>query len=766
MTVSANFSCSRRRTAVRILLINLLGASTAFASILHFGQQIDTRRLEQLQVSHFSNESQTVLGNLDSLSLGENVPSFEEDLRRYRSWRTEFGKDEDSARFQTLLRAEDAFVKAVRAEKAVVIKGDMASARHLDETEVHPSFDRLTAELTALNKALETEAERGIQVGSALTAAIFFLSACAIAGLMIRSRRQVELAVSLEMSQQSIEFSERRLMSLVQNSTDVIALVDREGVVSMVSGACEAVLGTGSEKIQGLSIFNLIDPADRVRVRHLFAELVDEGLSRASAEGKILNAHGEVKDFGLQMANLLDDPSVNGVSLTFHDLTERKRFEQELVHHAFHDRLTALPNRALFIDRLTHRLKATESGTGFAVLFIDLDNFKIVNDSLGHEAGDTLLMEISSRIQSLVRPVDTVARLGGDEFTVILDEVETAGHAMELAERIQRALQLPVSLSDREVFVGCSIGVVMSDDTSDDAAGLLRDADTAMYEAKTAGKSRAALYDKSMGLLAMDRMELESDLRLAVQENQFFLVYQPIIDMSTGRVREVEALIRWSHPERGIIMPLVFIPLAEEIGLITSIGNWVLREACARLAEWNRGLEEPIRVSVNVSGRQLQEKKFISDVKEIVTESGLNPNLIELEITESVMMKDLDRTKEILTQLQEIGIHIAIDDFGTGYSSMAYLSQLPIDCLKIDRSFVTPLGVDIRADRVVQAMITMAEGLGLSITGEGIETNEQRTTLQVMGCQYGQGYLFDRPMEGERIAKLLSPVSAELPLAA
>ncbi len=753
--------------SVRIVLFNVLGASIACASILHLGQQIDARHQEQLQVSHFTGDIKTVLGNLDSLLLGEEVPSFERDFNKLRSWADLFAKDEDPDRFKVLIDAEKGFEKATKNQQVAIAQGKKPFARRLDRSETDPAFNRLMAELAAQNKALEAEAANGKQVSATLVALVMLFSAFAISGLTIRSRKQVESAVLMEVNQQSVEVSARRLTSLVQNSTDVIALADRNGVVSMISGACEAAWGIPPEAIQGLPVFNFIDPADRARVRHLFAELVEQGLPRASFEGKILNADGELKDFELQLANLLDDPDVKGVSLTFHDLTERKQFEKEMSHHAFHDRLTTLPNRALFMDRLTHRLKTNElEAGGFAVLFIDLDNFKIVNDSLGHESGDALLIEVAARLQSAVRRADTVARLGGDEFTVIFDEVTTAAEAVEIAERIQRSLLSPVNLSDRDVFVGCSIGIVMSSDSSRDAAGLLRDADTAMYEAKASGKSSVALFDKKMGLLAMDRMELESDLRLAVQENQFFLVYQPIIDMSTGRVSEVEALIRWAHPHRGVIMPMTFVPLAEEVGLITKIGNWVLSEACAQLAEWNRNLAEPIRISVNVSGRQLQEKRFVSEVKAIVARSGLDPKLIELEITETIMMKDLDMMKEIFSQLQAIGICIAIDDFGTGYSSMAYLSQLPIDRLKIDRSFVNQLGDDSRADSVVQAMITMAEGLGLAITGEGIETNQQRMALQVMGCQFGQGYLFDRPLSEAVMTDLLVHKPSKMPLAA
>ncbi len=742
----------------RITAAVFVVAVTTFVAICAFGKQIDDRRLEQLQVARIETQIARVVGDMDGLSIGEDVDDFQEDVRLMNLTVNSITDNGGRTSRLPLHEAYREFTLSVKKQWAAIAAGDMSKARQIDTAATDPAFDRLDREMTNLNVRLESEASIWVVLIQATTALSMLGGALTVTRLLIRYREQVESTVVLELRQQSASAGERRLKSLIQNSSDVIVLVSGDGTVTMVSDACERAWGQTADALVGKSVFDLIETEDASRIRRLFDESVLVDTAQIASEGKVVCSDGGVKEFELHFANLLDDPDVSGVLLTFHDLTERKKFEQELAHHAFHDRLTALPNRALFLDRLTHRLKAREiDGNNFAVLFIDLDNFKVINDSLGHDAGDKLLIEVAARLQSVVRPVDTVARMGGDEFTIILDEAANADEAVEVGERILKALVTPLSLGDREIFVTSSIGVVMASDSTLDAAGLLRDADTAMYEAKGNGKAGVTVFEASMNLHAVDRMELESDLRVAIENEQFFLAYQPIVDMDTGRLRDVEALIRWQHPVRGVVAPLSFIPLAEETGLICAIGRWALREGCGQLARWNEGLqgEDRLRISVNVSARQVQEKGYIAEILATVTEFGIEPRLVELEVTETAMLNDLVKMKGVFDELRKIGFRIAIDDFGTGYSSMAYLSHLPVDTLKIDRSFVIPLGEDDRAIGVVQAMITMAHTLGLGITGEGVETHEQLKSLQVMGCDLGQGFLFDRPMTPESVTQLL-----------
>jgi diguanylate cyclase (GGDEF)-like protein/PAS domain S-box-containing protein len=694
---------------------------------------------------------------MDSMLLGEQVEELKGDVEQMdRTLDIVAGSSVELA--TPLKNAHDLFHQAIDAQLKAQKTGGIPAAKRLDQDRTDPAYERYKDEIASIYKKLEAGVLFWIWLVSIATISVLALSAALVAVLILRFRRQVESNVVLELEQEAAQTSERRLKSLMSSSSDVIALIDLSGNVGFVSDACEGAWGRTAEDMKGQPVYAFVDPSDVPGLKAAIDQCAS-GQTGAHLEAQILCVGAEPRLFDIQAASLLDDTGAGGVVLTFHDLTERKRHENELSYHAFHDRLTKLPNRALFLDRLSHRLKASENGgRDFAVLFIDLDNFKIVNDSLGHEAGDTLLIEVAARLQASVRAADTVARMGGDEFTIILDTSDGTSLAIETAERIQRALVIPVSLGEREVFVTSSIGIVLASQSGSDAASILRDADTAMYHAKGNGKAALAVFEPGMNLEALDRLELESDLRVAIQEEQFSLVYQPIVDIASGRLREVEALIRWNHPERGLVSPNAFIPLAEETGLICAIGKWVLRESFRQVQEWNEGLapSECVLLSVNVSGRQFQEKEFVQDLRALIAEVGIDPKLVELEVTETAMLSDLSKMRNVFAELREIGFRVAIDDFGTGYSSMAYLSQLPVDKLKIDRSFVIPLGQDDRADGVVQAMITMARTLGLGITGEGIETAEQLRALQEMGCDLGQGFLFDRPLSPEAVGRILT----------
>jgi len=435
-----------------------------------------------------------------------------------------------------------------------------------------------------------------------------------------------------------------------------------------------------------------------------------------------------------------------------------KRLEQ-LTRQAFRDPLTNLPNRALFMDRLTHGLtRAQRRHEHLAVLFLDLDRFKVVNDTLGHAVGDQLLVEVSRRLTSALRPGDTVARLGGDEFGILLEDVADAETAEAVALRVEESLGTPYRFEGREVFVTASIGIALSSAKLGLPEEILRDADLAMYHAKAKGKARHEVFDGSMSAPALDRMDLEMDLRSAISRHEFRLHYQPILRLDTGKITEVEALIRWQHEKRGLLQPDEFIGLTEETGLIVPIGQWVLSEACkqARLWQVEYPTTPPLVMSVNLSAKQFQNPKLVEEITQALDESGLAASCLKLEITESTVMQDAPVTLTKLNELKELGVRLAIDDFGTGYSSLGYLKRFPVDTLKIDRSFVKGLSPDGGDNAIVRAVVTVAKSLNMDVTAEGVETEGQLAELKALGCDRGQGFLFARPVTAERVAPLLA----------
>jgi diguanylate cyclase (GGDEF)-like protein/PAS domain S-box-containing protein len=448
-----------------------------------------------------------------------------------------------------------------------------------------------------------------------------------------------------------------------------------------------------------------------------------------------------------------------GAVITFKDITQRRQMEAQLAYQAFHDPLTALPNRALFLDRLDRALlRSARHQTQLAVLFLDLDRFKVINDSLGHAAGDHLLVQVAQRLQACIRTTDTVARLGGDEFTILLDDTSDLAGAVQIAERIVAALAAPFTLNGHELFITTSIGIVLSTPGQDSSDDLMRNADIAMYQAKAQGKARYEVFNSHLNAQAMARLRLEADLRRAIERGEFVIYYQPQIDLVTGQMQGLEALVRWEHSERGLIAPVEFIPVAEETGLIRPLGQWVLAEACRQVQEWSARYPSavPAVLSVNLSAQQVNQPGFVDEVARVLARTGFEPRRLQLEITESVIMNDAPATLVTLRALKELGVQLAIDDFGTGYSSLSYLKRFPVDVLKIDRTFVTGLGHDAEDTAIVQAIITLANTLGLHVTAEGVESAAQLAQLQALGCQLGQGYYFAKPLSCERVGALLA----------
>lgn len=441
------------------------------------------------------------------------------------------------------------------------------------------------------------------------------------------------------------------------------------------------------------------------------------------------------------------------------EVTERKIVEEQLRRNAFHDSLTGLPNRLLFMERLSQTVERAHEDPNyrFALLFLDLDRFKVINDSLGHMIGDQLLIAIARRLESCLNKHDTVARLGGDEFTILLENIKSDADATKVAERVQKALSTPFNLSGHEVFTSASIGITLSSTDFDCPEDLLRGADIAMYRAKAQGKACHEVFDHDMHTHVVALMQLENDLRRAVERQDFELYYQPIVALATGRIMGFEALVRWQHPEQGIISPAKFVPIAEETGLIIPLGQWVLREACRQLKQWQDEFssEPPLTVSVNLSSRQFSQPSLINQIRQILVETGIDAHCLKLEITESAIMENTESAMDMLLQLKAMGIQLSVDDFGTGYSSLGYLYRFPMDVLKIDRSFVSRVDVDGEKLELVRTIITLAWNLGMDVVAEGVETTKQLAQLKALKCEYGQGFLFSKPLPRLEAAKLI-----------
>jgi diguanylate cyclase (GGDEF)-like protein/PAS domain S-box-containing protein len=551
--------------------------------------------------------------------------------------------------------------------------------------------------------------------------------------------------------------SEARFRSLVAHSSDLITVLDAHGVVTYQSPSVERVLGYGAEELEGTQFDWLLSETDRPRLRRLIAGDGSGSSEAHTLECALTHKNGTSLRFEVQHTDLLHDEHVRGIVLNSRDVSERKEFEDQLAHQAFHDPVTGLANRALFSDRVEHALMRSQRGfPDIAVVFIDLDDFKTVNDSLGHAAGDSVLQEVARRLRIAVRPTDTVARFGGDEFAVLLESVNDSAQAADAAARILHALELAYEIDGKQVFPRASIGICLIDreDSVPEAAELLRNADVAMYMAKRDSKGSYRVFEPAMHERVVERLELRAELQQAIEADQLVLHYQPVVRLEGHEIVGVEALLRWEHPTRGTIPPNQFIPLAEETGLIIAMGRWVLNEACREGVEIQKRFEraEPLAISVNLSVRQLQSDSIVADVRCALETSGLPPESLVLEITESVMMSDTDFAVQRLEDLKALGVRLAMDDFGTGYSSLSYLSRFPVDILKMDRSFVGA-GENVALQ---SAIIALGASLELDVVAEGIELPEQEQSLHDLGCEIGQGFLFARPMPSSDLAAFLA----------
>jgi diguanylate cyclase (GGDEF)-like protein len=523
-----------------------------------------------------------------------------------------------------------------------------------------------------------------------------------------------------------------------------------------------SVFGHDAAALVGTRLTALVHPDDALTVQQFLLELsraapADLGATAGvlKREWRVAHASGGWMTADTVGTNLVHEPRIGGLVLNTRDVTEQSVIKEQYMHQAFHDPLTDMANRSLFLYQVGHALaRAQRQSQAVTVMFIDLDNFKTVNDSLGHAAGDRLLVEAARRLATCVRGSDLIARLGGDEFAVLLEETRDVTEALQVAERVGTAFARPFVLAGKEVFVTSSIGIARTEhgETSDE---LVRNADLAMYVAKQRGKGQSVLFEPRMHAAALQLLDMQADLSRAIDLDEFFLVYQPIVELATGHVIGAEALVRWRSPERGVVPPGVFIPLAEDTGLIVAIGRWVLRRACREARRWTDERRVPVRISVNLSGRQLQSQEIVEDVRQALEESGLDASQLVLELTESMAMQNTDLTMARLTALKALGVAIAIDDFGTGYSSLSYLQRFPVDILKIDKAFVDVVEQGTDGSVLATAIVGLSETLRMTAVAEGIETESQRQKLLSLGCEFGQGYLFAPALSTEEFWPLL-----------
>ncbi len=585
-------------------------------------------------------------------------------------------------------------------------------------------------------------------------------------GVYVRNvRANSAVPAQLTQSLQTARGSEEVFRSAFDCAAIGMALVSPKGKWLQVNRSLCEILGYTEEELLEKNFQDVTHPDDLGPTLASLKNLIKGKTHAYQAEKRYVRKGGELV-WGLWTAARIVESETNAMRLIFQvqDITERKLSEERLMHDAFHDALTGLPNRALLIDhiKLTIARSKRREGHLFAVLFLDLDRFKVINDSLGHMIGDQLLVGVARRLESCLRDGDTVARVGGDEFTILLEDIEHETEAVSVAERIEKEMSQPFHLSGHEVFTTVSVGIAPSSTGYEDPEDILRDADTAMYRAKSLGKARHEVFDKAMHAFAVNLLQLETDLRKALERREFYMLYQPIVALDDFRLCGFEALVRWQHPERGLISPMDFIPVAEDTGQIVAIGEWALFEACRQMRRWQKQFptDSPLFISVNLSSKQFMQPNLTEQVRSIIEKTKLNPRSLKLEITESAVMENIDTTTEMLRQLRELGVQLAIDDFGTGYSSLSYLHRFPIDTLKIDRSFVTRMVDNSENIEIVRTIVMLAQVLGMDVVAEGVETKEQLALLRKLGCENGQGYYFSRPTSTTEAEKIIADTCA------
>jgi diguanylate cyclase (GGDEF)-like protein/PAS domain S-box-containing protein len=565
-------------------------------------------------------------------------------------------------------------------------------------------------------------------------------------------------------AEEALREAHERFRSAFENAPIGMAMADLQGKILRANSAYGRIVGQTADQLCGVSLHSLTHPEDRESSKAEMARLVSSDSDGYQIENRCLHTDGHDVWTSVSVSCVRDNKGAPLYLIgQIEDVTERRALRERLAYAAIHDPLTTLPNRVLFMDRLEVALsRSVRSQRRSAVIFLDLDHFKLVNDSMGHTAGDELLQAVAHRLRESVRPGDTVARFGGDEFVVLCEEIVDETAAVEVSERLSAALGPAINLPEGEIFVTASQGVAISGEDGDSASGLVRDADTAMYMAKERGRARTMVFDPQRDSTALEQMHTRSQLHRALERGEFRIYYQPIVDLQNGRLAGVEALLRWEHPERGLLLPGEFLSMAEETGLIVPIGAWVLDVVCQQHVRWEQDRSErgaavmPIGVSVNLSPRQLAEPTFIDQVAEILRSTKIDPSALWLEITEGALATDTESTLRVLHGLRALGVRLSIDDFGSGYASLGYLKSFPVETVKIDRGFIEGLGRGKADATIVGAVVNLARSLGLHSVAEGVELSEQLDKLRSLGCEYAQGFLLGLPVSAEAVGDVLT----------
>jgi len=648
----------------------------------------------------------------------------------------------------------DNYVMSAGGQLILMQIGDFDKAKQVDFQTVSPHFDLMQHEVQ-----IAIEAEDKWAQGVALRARNELLAAAILAGaavliLFLRLQRQEHINQLETTERTALRESEERFRALTEQSTDIIFIADPSGQIKYASPSVYTVLAVHGDSLVGTNMIDRVHPDD-------FAKTMSTGPRSVAyrqnpiVEFRLRHADGRWLYFECVVRNLIQHKNIGGIVYNARNITERKQAQEQLLFNATHDALTGLPDRALFLGRLqsiVDRMKRHPHETA-AVLFVDIDDFKVVNDCYGHAIGDALIKEVSNRLRACLRSDGTIARMGGDEFTVLVEDVTDPSDAIRVAERIQSSFERPFLLEGLEVFKSMSIGIALtSPETS--AEAVLQNADIAMYRAKSQGKARSELFDRTMHEQVMSRLLLEAQLRYALQNEELTLHYQPIVAVDTRAVQGFEALLRWQASGSNSISPSTFVPVAEQCGLIIPISVWVLKKACLEAASWReRYSDTPLYVSINISSKHFSHAGFIGHVKDALEESAIDPQCITIELTESLAMNDVAATFQTMSQLRTLGVKLSIDDFGTGYSSLSYLRRFPVDTLKIDQSFVKTMDAENYA--IVKTIIGLARNLELKVVAEGVETPYQHQLLALAGCGSAQGYLFAEPMPAKSVVPFI-----------
>ena len=755
-----------RNWAARPNLASVLGVLAA-ATIVSVGlssfhrNQEDQARSAQVLLNQIAIHT-TDINNLTWTALQQQTLSPDADAEM-RTARKELAKAVLSAQFHTyhtpalekVWPVLDSYMTSASKQWIFMQVGNFDQARQIDFQQVGPQFDSMQHQLHMAVAAEDNWAQgRALRGRNELLAAAIMAGAATLI-LFLRIQRQEHMNQLAVTERNTLRESEERFRALTEQSTDIILITDVSGRIQYASPSVQAVLAVRADDFVGSNFIDRVHPDDAEKIARTQLEPVAQGENQI-IEFRLQQASGEWLYFECVVRNLVQHKNIGGVVYNARNITERKRDQEELFFSATHDALTGLPNRAMFLGRLQSvidRMKRHPQ-PGAAVLFLDIDDFKIVNDCYGHSVGDLLLRAASDRLRTCMRSDGTVARMGGDEFTVLVEDVADPSDALRVAQRIQSAFAQPFLLEGHEVFKTTSIGIALTTaETSAD--GVLQNADIAMYRAKEQGKARSALFDRTMHEEVMSRLLLEDKLRYALLNEELILHYQPIVAVDSGALQGFEALLRWQPAGSHLIPPSIFVPIAEQCGLIVPISVWVLKMACLEAASWGKRFpsDPPLYVGINISARHFSNADFIGHVQEALDHSQVDARSVTIELTESLAMSDVAATEQTMSQLRDLGVKLSIDDFGTGYSSLSYLRRFPVDTLKIDQSFVKTIDAENYA--IIKTIVGLAKNLDLKVVAEGVETANQLRLLALAGCGSAQGYFFAEPMPAKTVGDFI-----------